>query len=73
MGSRPALLMKLDMAMLPSGWGCVLPGTMADTAPSVLILMLVALGGTVMPLATGRPLELTSRPCESTWNEPSRV
>ena len=39
------------------------------TAPQIN----VALAGTVMPLATGRPLELTRRPCESTWNEPSRV
>ena len=65
--------MKLDIARLPNCCGWVLPETMAETTPSALMLTLVAPCGTVMPLATGRPLEVTSRPCESTWNEPSRV
>ena len=73
MGSSPAGLPNPDMASVPSGCGSVLPGTVAETTPSSPTLMLVALAGTVMPLATGRPLEVTRRPCASTLNEPSRV
>ena len=40
---------------------------------AALMVTLVAFGGTVMPLAIGSPLEVTRRPCESSWNEPSRV
>ncbi len=53
--------------------GVGLLGSVADTVPSAAMLTLVAEGGTVMPLATGRPEDVTSRPCASTWNEPSRV
>ena len=73
MGSRPAGLMKLDMASCPIGWGAGLPGSRADTAPSALMLTAVVPGGMVMPLATGRPLEVVRRPCASSWKEPSRV
>ena len=73
MGSRPAGLMKLAMARLPTVCGCVLPGTVTATAPSALMVTLVALAGMVMPLTTGSPLDVTMRPWASTWNEPSRV
>ena len=73
MGSSPPAFTNPDMARLPRGCGCVLPGTVALTAPSLLMLMLVALGGMVMPLATGRPPEVTRRPWASTLKEPSRV
>ena len=59
--------------MLPNCWGAGLPGKVAETMPSALMLTLMALGGTVMPLATGRPLEVTMRPWASSWKEPSRV
>ncbi len=50
-----------------------MPGIVAVTVPSVAIDTFLALAGTVTPLATGRPLAVTSRPWLSTWNEPSRV
>ena len=53
--------------------GVVVPFGVTETWPCELTVRPVAFCGTVRPGDTTLPCTVTTRPCASIWNEPSRV
>ena len=64
--------MKRVSASCPSTVGWVLPATITDTWPWLLMVSEVEFCGMVMPGCTTLPCAVTIRPWASIWNEPSR-
>ena len=65
--------MKRVRVNWPSTVDVVLPGSVTETWPCVLMVRPVAFCGMVMAGCTTLPCGVTMRPCASIWNEPSRV
>jgi hypothetical protein len=72
-GCNPALLMKRVRPIWPTVVGVVEPGNVTVTCPCALMVRPEEFCGIVMVGCTGLPCAVTTRPCASIWNEPSRV
>ena len=65
--------MKRVRPIWPTVVGVVEPGRVTESWPCALMVMPEAFCGIVIVGCTGLPCALTTRPCASIWNEPSRV
>ena len=72
-GLRPALLMKRVRPIWPTRVGVVEPGSITVTWPCALMVICEEFCGIVIVGCTGLPCAVTTRPCASIMNEPSRV